>query len=149
MFHQFLKNTYQAKTKLFISGSKSGEFIWGEEGNTQGDVAAMQFYSIATRPIIDDLKAYAEATMVWYADDSSARGSFIQLLHWWNRLCEIGPRYGYRPNAKKTILIVKNPEELIEAETLFKHLGVKITTSGELKRIQERVHHRKSLKMDG
>ena len=131
VFHQFLKNTYQAKTKLFISGSKSGEFIWGEEGNTQGDVAAMQFYSIATRPIIDDLKAYAEATMVWYADDSSACGSFIQLLHWWNRLCEIGPRYGYHPNARKTILIVKNPEELIEAETLFKHLGVKITTSGE------------------
>ena len=131
VFHQFLKNTYQTRTKLYISGSKSGEFIWGEEGNTQGDVAAMQFYSIATRPIIDDLRAYAEATMVWYADDSSACGSFIQLLQWWNRLCDIGPGYGYYPNAKKTILIVKNHKDQAEAETLFGHLGVKITTSGE------------------
>ena len=48
VFHQFLSNTYQVPTKLFISGSKTGDFIWGEEGNTQGDVAAMPFYGIAT-----------------------------------------------------------------------------------------------------
>ena len=69
--------------------------------------------------------------MVWYADDSSACGSFMQLLQWWNRLCDIGPEYGYYPNARKTILIVKKREDQAEAETLFGHLGVKITTSGE------------------
>ncbi len=131
VFHQFLKNTYQAKTKMYISGSKEGEFIWGEEGNTQGDVAAMPFYAIATRPMIDDLQAYSDAIMAWYADDSSASGTLIELLKWWNRLCLIGPQHGYYPNASKTILIVKNTNDLAEAEKLFRPLGVKVTCTGE------------------
>ena len=131
VFHQYLKNTYQARTKLYISGSKEGEYLWSEEGNTQGDVAAMPFYAVATRPIIDDLRENCNATMVWYADDSSSCGKLSDLLDWWKRLCHTGPAYGYHPNAGKTVLIVKNTEDLDEAETLFKPLGVHVTVSGQ------------------
>eukprot|EP00794_Sanderia_malayensis_P004398 gene4398-4986_t len=93
VFHQYLKNTYQAPTKLYISGSKTGEFIWGEEGNTQGDVAAMPFYGLATMPIIDDLQTNCDTAQAWYADDSSAADTFTSLLDWWIRLNDIGPKY--------------------------------------------------------
>ena len=130
-FHQYLKNTYQARTKLFVSGSKEGEYIWSEEGNTQGDVAAMPFYAVATRPIVDDLIENCDTTMVWYADDSSCCGRLSEIADWWKRLCYTGPSYGYHPNASKTVLIVKNKEDLEEAEGLFKPLGVTVTASGQ------------------
>ncbi len=115
---------------MYISGS-DGKFIWGEEGSTQGDVTAMPFYGISTRPIIDDLLAHCDAVEVWYADDSSAAGSFAQLMKFWLKLLEIGPKYGYHPNPKKTVLIVKNEHELQEAKDLFHSTGIKITTEGE------------------
>jgi hypothetical protein len=131
VFHQFLFNTYQAPTKLYLNGSKKGEFIWGEEGNTQGNVAAMPFYGIATMPIIEDLITNCETTQVWYADDSSAADTLVSLLKWWNRLNEIGPQYGYFPKAEKTVLIVKHPEHLTRAKELFGSLGVKVTSEGQ------------------
>ena len=41
-----------------------------------------------------------------------------------------GPKYGYHPKINKTVLIVKNPEDLEKAHRLFND-GVKITTEGE------------------
>eukprot|EP00794_Sanderia_malayensis_P021052 gene21052-23107_t len=131
VFHQYLKNTYQAPTKLYISGSKTGEFIWGEEGNTQGGVAAMPFYGLATMPIIDDLQTNCDTAQAWYADDSSAADTFTSLLDWWIRLNDIGPKYGYFPNANKTILIVKHPNGLEKAKTIFGSLGIKVTSEGQ------------------
>ena len=52
-FHRFLLNSYQAPVKLFLSGSNM--FIWSKEGATQGDPAAMAFYALATRPLMDVL----------------------------------------------------------------------------------------------
>ncbi len=131
VFHQYLKNTYQAPNKLFISGSDSGQFIWGEEGTTQGDVTAMPFYGVSTRPIIEDLVKNTKASSVWYADDSSAAGKLVHISEWWNRLNTIGPSYGYYPNSKKTVLIVKCAEDVPEAERLFGESNVEITVAGE------------------
>ena len=130
-FYRYLQNTYQATTRQYISGSKEGRFIPAREGATQGDNAAMAFYGISTTPIIEELDRLCEAIQAWYADDSSSCGSLDQLLHWWKTLCEIGPKYGYHPNAKKTILIVKNIADLPCAKMMFKPHGVNVSWSGE------------------
>ena len=46
-------------------------------------------------------------------------------------LTDIGPLYGYLPNAKKTVLIVKGRENLLKAQQLFGGIGVKITDKAE------------------
>ena len=48
---------------------------------------------------------------------------------WADRIVDLGPDYGYYPNASKTWLIVKE-ENLKEATTLFEGTGVAITTEG-------------------
>ena len=51
--------------------------IYSEEENTQGDVAAMGMYGIATRPLINELPNIVnkkDCKQVWYADDSTACG---------------------------------------------------------------------------
>ena len=50
-YYRFLHNCYQSPTKLFLSGS--GNFIYSEEGATQGDPAAMQMYALSTNPLIN------------------------------------------------------------------------------------------------
>ena len=50
---------------------------------------------------------------------------------WWDKINEIGPRYGYDPKESKSILVLKNRSQRKEAEALFGTKGVKITTSGE------------------
>ena len=44
---------------------------------------------------------------VWYADDATAGASLKHLKEWWDHIVELGPDYGYHPNATKTWLIVK------------------------------------------
>ena len=39
---------------------------------------------------------------VWYGDDASACGKLSENRLWWEHLVEIGPQYGYFPNASKT-----------------------------------------------
>ena len=45
-FSQFLNNCYQSESRLFMGRSK--EFIWSEEGATQGDPVAMDMVAVAT-----------------------------------------------------------------------------------------------------
>ena len=49
---------------------------------------------------------------------------------WWDELGTSGPKYGYYPLARKTVLIVK-PEYEETAKDIFAGSGVKITTGGE------------------
>ncbi|KAK2571515.1 hypothetical protein P5673_004120 [Acropora cervicornis] len=49
---------------------------------------------------------------------------------WWGQLCTMGPKYGYFPQASKTILIVKERFEA-KAKAIFGKSGVKISTRGE------------------
>ena len=92
----------------------------------------MALYAIGIRPLITKLGEgvdQEDLMQCWFADDSSSAGKLVQLRQWWNSLCTNGPKYGYFPLAKKTVLIVK-AEHLNLAE-IFENSGVTITTSGE------------------
>ena len=67
---------------------------------------------------------------VWFADDATAGGRLTHLRGWWDRVVDIGPDYGYNPNAAKTWLIVKE-EYLTDATSLFEGTGVAITVEGK------------------
>ena len=60
----------------------------------------------------------AETKQLWFTDDVTAGGSPAGLKTWWNCIIDIGPEYGYHPNASNTWLIVKE-ETLEEATTMF------------------------------
>ena len=132
-FYQYLHNTYQAPAQLIIPGETSYETIYSEEGCTQGDVAAMGKYGIATKPLINKLAQEVDSSkckQVWYADDSSAAGKLLEMRKWWDTLCQNGPSYGYFPLPSKTILIVKIEHREL-AQDIFAGSGVSITTEGE------------------
>ena len=63
-------------------------------------------------------------------DDATAGGSLQDLREWWDRLAQLGPDYGYYPNAEKTWLIVKE-DYLEEAKAKFNGSGVSITAEGK------------------
>ena len=81
-------------------------------------------FPLSTRLTNDSVK------QAWYADNASAAGNIHALRHWWDHLVQLGPEYGYYPNAPKTCLIVK--EEILPlAETVFEGSGVSITKEGK------------------
>ena len=93
----------------------------------------MGLYGLGIKPLTDKLAEAIEAEFckqVWYADDSSSAGELSAMKKWWDLLCEIGPKYGYFPLARKTILIVKEKHQA-KAEEIFKNTGVKISINGE------------------
>ena len=65
----------------------------------------------------------------WYADDDAAGGTLPALSQYWSDIQSAGPDFGYFPNSKKTVLLVK-PEFLQEAEHLFSTSGIIIRTDG-------------------
>ena len=84
-------------------------------------------YAIATLPLINELEDHPNITQLWYADDSTALGSIISLLTWFENLLNVGPRYGYSPEPSKSFLIVS--ESLVnEATNLFNNYGVNVVT---------------------
>ena len=118
-----------------------------KQSTTQGDPLAMAMYAVGILPLTLQLKSEAqqiwyakkkkkkkkkkksEAQQIWYADDSSAGGKLDQLRRWWDKLSEIGPKFGYFVNAAKSILIVKE-DYYQEAKQLFEGSKIRITTSG-------------------
>ena len=77
------------------------ETMLSEEGTTQGDPLAMAMYAIGILPLIQKLSS-ERTKQVWYADDAAAYGDLSHLRSWWDQLAEVGPTYGYHPNALKT-----------------------------------------------
>ena len=109
------------------------DYIFSNEGCTQGDVTAMAIYALGIRPLIDNLGEtvdHEKCKQSWYADDSSAGGQLTDMKTWWDQLCAMGPKYGYFPQASKTILIVKESFEA-KAKAIFGKSGIKISTRGE------------------
>ena len=130
---QYLKNTYSQPVDLFIRGGEEEVAVMkAGEGTTQGDPAASGWYALSTIPIIQHLKSLRDSTtrQAWFADDSSAGGKLSCLRSLWDELERIGPGYGYFPNARKTVLIVK--EQFLDvAKARFGNTGVIITTEGQ------------------
>ena len=94
----------------------------------QGDPLAMAMYAISTIPLIHRL-SNEDIKQAWYADDASAAGDLLALQRWWDNLVQIGPEYGYYPNAHKTWLIVKE-ESFSQAISIFQGSGVSIMKEG-------------------
>ena len=118
-----LTNFYRQPAKLFVGG----ETLLSEEGTTQGDPLAMGMYALATVPLINNLRK--KSNQFWFADDATGSGKIDGLWNWWTTLKEIGPAYGYFPQAHKTWLLVK--ETAVEKARLrFGSTGVNITTDG-------------------
>ena len=60
----------------------------------------MPMYAIVMNPLIHRLTD--NVTQIWYADDACACGQLSNPRRWWDQLCELGPAFGYFPNASKT-----------------------------------------------
>ena len=94
----------------------------------------MAMYAIATKPLIEELAHYTvnkAVKQVWFADDSTAGGKLDGIFEWWTKLKEVEPTYGYHPKPSKTYLILKHPNNLTKAETIFNEEGINITCEGE------------------
>ena len=120
-----LVNTYRVGVNMYIGG----ETIRSVEGTTQGDPMAMAMYALGTLPLIHNSDPSKLIQQVWYADDGSAGGSLFDLLDWWLHLSDLGPKFGYYPNARKSILLVK-PDHLEAAQQLFSDHNITIVTNG-------------------
>ena len=132
--HTFLQNHYRKAAKLFVSDVSCQETILSDEGCTQGDPAAMAFYALGVKPLVDELHDCVNienCKQSWFADDSSAVGNLKEIKVWWQKLSEIGPKYGYYPKPSKSILIIKDAGLLQEANHLFSGTGIQISYHGE------------------
>ena len=131
--HTFLMNHYQCPSDLIVSNPLSDPlFLSSEEGATQGDVLAMALYALGIKPLINELASQVPVSVCkqsWYADDSNGAGRLRALKKWWDTLVELGPKFGYFPKPKKTVLVVKN-QHLAEATRIFENSGVKLTIEG-------------------
>ena len=126
----YVRNCYSIPARLFVIG---GTEIKSNEGTTQGDPLGMAIYAIATTPLLDAMANSIEDDAqkeVAFADDITAAGKLRSLRKWWDTIVKIGPKFGYNPQPKKSILIVK-PEQQEEAIKEFKETKVKISTEGE------------------
>ena len=119
-----LINTYRSDIDLYIDG----ECFLSREGTTQGDPLAMAMFAVSTLPLIWELN-HVHTKQVWYADDATVGGSLPHIRGWWERLQEIGPMYGYYPNASKSWLLVKE-QHLHKATDIFHGTDVSITSEG-------------------
>ena len=129
----YVKNCYTKSSRLFVIG---GHELTSSEGTTQGDPIAMAIYAVAVITLIlmilevTNQLSDKRTKMAAYADDFSAGGSIENLKHWWKVLCQLGPKFGYFPEASKCWLIVK-PEAYNTALTAFQSTDIKITVDGK------------------
>ena len=64
-FSTVLINTYR-------SPAADGDFLYSDEGTTQGDPLSLPFYALATLPLIRKLSQ--SVVQAWYADDACVCG---------------------------------------------------------------------------
>ena len=95
-----LINTYIEYGQLFIDE----ETLLSQEDTTQGDPLAMAMFAIS--PLFHGLEE-EDIKQVWFADDATVGGDLSHFKSWWDCITEVGPHYGYHPNASKTLLLVK------------------------------------------
>ena len=125
---QILINTYQRPVRLIIPGSGG---LMSTEGTTQGDPLAMAMYALAVTPLIHHLHSSDPAvSQVWYADDATGVGKCAALRKWWDTLSQLGPLFGYIPNASKTYLVVKD-KYVAAARLAFSGTGIVISADGQ------------------
>eukprot|EP00978_Attheya_sp_CCMP212_P026640 scaffold88094_cov52-Attheya_sp.AAC.2 len=93
-----------------------------KEGVTQGDPLFMCIYGMGLLPLIWKLKSEIEhISQSWDADDTSAGGKFDPIADYFKKLQEYVPKYGYFPEASKSILIVQK-HNVERAKEFFKEM---------------------------
>ena len=103
----FVINCYSLDSRLFIIG---GGEIKSREGTTQRDPVAMAIYAIAIIPFLLILIEYPEKECLSTKNAAfaeTAAGKLLSRRSWWDKLCEIGPNFGYFPNSGKTWIVTK------------------------------------------
>ena len=119
--HVALQNSYSHPSHLYIGKST----ILSQEGTTQGDPLAMAMYGIAILPLISRLHNDS-LTQKWYDDDGSVVGNLKDIRALFDKLTQLGPKYGYLVNPPKCQLIIKPGGER-QALTEFAGTNVEIT----------------------
>ena len=117
----YVHNCYSVHSRLFIVG---GGELKSTEGTTQGDLIMTAVHTIDIYTLILMMVEFTNKTdstikTAAYADDITIAGELVQLKYWWNRLCGLGPKFGYYPEASKSWLIMKETVKH-EASTIFK-----------------------------
>ena len=120
-----LINCYRGDAPLFVGGIT----LHSTEGTTLGDPLAMSMFALASVPSKKKISSKG-ATQAWFADDASCGGKAVRIRNWWDQLVPSGPKYGYFPNASKTIIIAKEEAKDRVGEA-FQDPGVEITTVWE------------------
>ena len=119
--HVALQNSYSNPSHLYIGKLT----ILSQEGTTQADSLAMAMYGIAILPLITRL--YNDSlTQKWYTDDGSVVGKLKDIRALFDKLTELGPKYGYLLNPSKCQLISKPGGER-QASTVFAGTNVEFT----------------------
>ena len=62
---------------------------------------AASLHKIRVQRFITSLQAASCIKQCWFADDASEAGSIAEIRRWWDTLNNLGPDFGYFPNAKK------------------------------------------------
>ncbi|CEM10194.1 unnamed protein product, partial [Vitrella brassicaformis CCMP3155] len=103
---RFLFNTYRGHAALYMRDQSAP--LWSQGGTTQGDPLASLFYSVATLPLVWEMKRPAdEGPQAWFADDSAKVRGLQPVREWWDELQRRGPLRDYHPNGKKSKLVVR------------------------------------------
>ena len=106
---RFTFNCYRHYAVMIVRcADGTAVFVVSREGVTQGDPLAMIAYAILMLPLVRRLKAEVpDCHQPWYADDAAAGASFPSIRVFWDKLCELGPAFGYFPEPTKSILVVR------------------------------------------
>ena len=122
-----MQNNYRQPAHLILS---NGSTITSEERTTQGDPTAMAMYALGLVALQEKISLQnTGAKHVAYAYDLIGAGNIKALRKWWGNNTQHGPLLGYRPNAAKSPLIVKNEHKEL-AKNIFEGTNVIIRTDG-------------------
>ena len=124
----YAKNTYEIAPRLFVAKDLE---LKSEEGTTQGDPIAMAAYALGL-PVLQNKRSQNNtgAKHIAYADDLVGAGKLQEIKNLWDEICKHRLPLGYKPNATKSCLIVK--EEMKDlAKDIFKDTGITISTEDQ------------------
>ena len=112
-------------TKFRPRSTSNNMFLCLGKEQRRKNFAAMQMYSIATKPMV--YKDETKTKKSFFADDGAVPGTLETIHERWISLLAQGPKFGYFPNASILILLVKS-EYYEWALQIFEGCGVNVTT---------------------
>ena len=70
----------------------------------------MFVYALALLPLVRKLKDFTTGPQLWYADNLAKASNLQDIQKWLDKVCKIGPGFGYFPELEKCILVMKNTD---------------------------------------